>query len=158
VHLRPITRNNLYECLALRVGDRQGGLVAANGKSLAEAYVDSNLVPLGIYPIAARGHEQPNVAMVGFTMYQVEARVGFILRLMIDRDYQRQGYGRATMIEVIRRLLLHPEVEMIATSHRRDNDAMAQLCAQLGFVDWEIDWATDVPDEIYLWLPDRVLR
>jgi diamine N-acetyltransferase len=41
---------------------------------------------------------------------------------MIDRCYQRQGYARAAMVEVIRRLRLIPEVEMIATSHRRAHE------------------------------------
>jgi len=53
--------------------------------------------------------------MVGFTMYELSAGVGFIRRLMIDQRFQRKGYGRAAMLEVIRRLTLHPEVEMIAT-------------------------------------------
>ena len=60
-------------------------------------------------------------------MYEVVAGVGFILRLMIDRDAQGQGYGRSTVIEVMRRLRLSPEVELIATSHRRENVAAARL-------------------------------
>nr|WP_242019937.1 hypothetical protein [Nodosilinea sp. FACHB-131] len=30
---------------------------------------------------------------------------------MIDEKYQGQGYGRATVLEVVRRLKLHPDVE-----------------------------------------------
>jgi diamine N-acetyltransferase len=41
------------------------------------------------------------------------------------------------MVEVIRRLKLHPEVERIATSHDRKNEAAARLYESLGFVDWE---------------------
>ena len=59
--------------------------------------------------------------MVGFIMYELKGGVGFILRLMIDRRHQRQGYGRAAVLEVIRRLKLIPEVQMIATSHQRGN-------------------------------------
>ena len=32
--------------------------------------------------------------MIGFTMYEVVAGVGFIHRLMIDRSHQRQGSGK----------------------------------------------------------------
>ncbi len=58
-------------------------------------------------------------------MYEVATGVGFILRLMIDRNHQRKGYGRAAMLEVIRRLKLYPDVEMIATSHQKANEAAA---------------------------------
>lgn len=154
VHLRPITLDNLGACLALQVSEAETELVASNAKSLAEAYVNLSLVPLAIYDAAARSYEQPTVPMVGFTMYELVAGVGFILRLMIDRAHQGKGYGRATVVEVIRRLRLHPEVEMIATSYRRNNDAAARLYRSLGFVDWDIEWAKGISDEVYLRLPD----
>jgi diamine N-acetyltransferase len=96
------------ECIQLAVDQAQLELVASNTKSLAEARVNPNLFPLAIYDAMVAGYEKPQVPMVGFTMYEVTAGVGFILRLMIDRKYQRQGYGRAATVEVIRRLKLHP--------------------------------------------------
>lgn len=156
VHLRPITKANLQACLALHVAEDQEGFVADNARSLAQAYVDPSLVPLAIYPRAARGWEtELPVPMVGFTMYELATGVGFILRLMIDHTHQGQGYGRATMVEVIRRLRLHPEVEVIATSHRHDNGAAARLYASLGFVPWDIPWARDHQEEAYLIGPDQ---
>lgn len=153
VHLRPITVASYAACLALQVSPAQAGLVASNAQSLAQAAVDAALVPLAIYDAAARGHEQPLVPMVGFTMYDLREGVGFILRLMIDHAYQRRGYGRAAMLEVIRRLRLHPEAEMIATSHHRGNAAAARLYHGLGFIDWEIAWTAEHPDEVFLQLP-----
>lgn len=158
VHLRPITKDNLAACLALHVGDDQKQFVADNAQSLAQAYVGDTLVPLGIYPAAARGWaDDVPVPMVGFTMYELEAGIGFIMRLMIDRDHQGRGYGRMAMIEVIRRLLLHPEVEAIATSYRHDNAAAARLYATLGFVPWDIPWAQNQDVERYLILPRQTL-
>ena len=113
VYLAPITAENCGECINLRVDESQSGFVTTNAKSLAEASTKSSLFPLAIYDRAALGFETPTVPMVGFTMYELAAGVGFILRLMIDRAHQRQGYGRAAVIEVIRRLKLHPEVQMI---------------------------------------------
>ena len=112
------------------------------------------LVPLAVYDAAARGWERPSVPMVGFTMYELAAGVGSIMRLMIDRAHQGRGYGRAAISEVIRRLRLHPEVELIATSHRRDDEAAARLYQSLGFVDWDIAWAQESDDELFLKLPD----
>jgi len=156
VHLRNITLDNFYECVSLEVGESQKGFVASNVKSLAEAKVNSNLFPLAIYDAKVMGYEKPQLPMVGFTMYEVTAGTGFILRLMIDRKYQRQGYGRAAMLEVIRRLKLNPDVEAIATSYQRGNKATAKLYRSLGFIDWDIEWAKEHKSEIFLKLDDGI--
>ena len=148
VHLRKITRDNLQECLDLRVDNSQKHLVANIAESLAEAYVDANLFPLAVYDAAACGYEKTDTSILGFVMYEVLAGVGFIMRLMIDYRYQRQGYGRATMLEVIRRLKLSPDVEIIATSYRRENEAAAKLYQRLGFKPWDISYAISHPTEI----------
>ena len=150
VSLHQISEHNRTECLGLRVADSQSGWVAPNGESLEEAAANVNLVPLAIYDAVAGGCEKPDVPMVGFTMYELSAGIGFIRRLMIDRRFQRKGYGRAAMLEVIRRLRLHPGVEMIATRHRRDNEAAAKLYRSLGFVDWKTRRARGHPSEVYL--------
>jgi len=59
------------------------------------------------------------------------------------------------MIEVLRRLHLHPEVEIIATSHRKENVAAGSLCRELGFRKWEIEWAKEIEDEVYLVLDSK---
>ncbi len=153
VCLVPITAENYGECINLRVDDSQSGFVATNAKSLAEASTKPSLFPLAIYDRAALGFEKPAVPMIGFTMYELEVAVGFILRLMIDEKYQRKGYGRAAMIEVIRRLKLHPEVEIIATSHLKENEAATRLYESLGFVDWGS--AKKSSDERYLILKEN---
>jgi diamine N-acetyltransferase len=154
VHLRSVTLDNFQECIGLEVDEAQRRYVASNVKSLAEAKVNPNLFPLAIYDAAVAGYEEPQLPMVGFTVYEITAGIGFILRLMIDRRYQRQGYGRAAMVEVIRRLRLHPEVELIATSHRRDNVAAANLYCGLGFLAWDIAWATEHETEVFLKLDE----
>ena len=73
---------------------------------------------------------------------------------MIDRTYQRKGYGKAAVIEVIRRLKLHPEVQMVATSYQRKNEASAGLFRSLGFVSWDIAWATENESEVFLRLDE----
>lgn len=75
--------------------------------------------------------------MVGFVMYQLMDGVGFIMRLMIDEAHQGQGYGRAAMREVLRRLKATPEVERIATSVAKGNAYVERFYRGLGFVDSE---------------------
>ena len=148
VSLRPIDSQNIYECIALSVARDQEDFVASNVKSLAEAYVNPTLYPFGIHDALAHYQEKP--IMVGFAMYEIKHSVGFILRLMIDHAHQGKGYGKAAMVEVIRRLKLHPEVEIIGTSHRQENETAAKLYEGLGFKDWDHESAKDDPGERYL--------
>lgn len=150
VSLRPINPDNFNECISLGVNEDQKGMVASNVYSIAEAYVDRKLYPLAIYDIAAQGWEKPKVPMIGFTMYQIDAEVGFINRLMIDSKYQGKGYGEATMVEIIRRLKLYPGVEIITTSYHPKNVAAAKLYRKLGFVEWNIGWTKDISNETYV--------
>jgi diamine N-acetyltransferase len=156
VHLRQITIDNFQECIELEVAESQRDLIAPNVESLAEAKIDPNLFPLAIYDAAVRGYLKPQLPMVGFTMYEVVTGVGFILRLLVDRRHQDKGYGRAAIVEVIRRLRLHPEVELIATSHRRQNKAASNLYRSLGFVEWEIGWAKENELEVFLKLDEEL--
>ena len=155
VHLRRITTAIEPACVGLRVGGDQVGFVATNAESLAQAKANPSLVPLAIYDRVACGYPHPHVPVIGFVMYEVDCGVGFILRLMIDRAHQRKGYGRAALKEVIRRLRLEPEVELIATRHRRDNAVMAALCRSLGFVPWDLEGIALKPGEVYLRLPSE---
>ena len=152
VHLRDVTLDNFYECVSLKVDESQKGLVASNVESLAK--VNPNLFPLAIYDAKVMGYEKPQSPMIGFTMYKITAGVGFILRLMIDHKYQRQGYGRATILEVIRRLKLYPDVEAITTSYQRGNEAVANLYRSLEFIDWDIEWAKEHKTEVFLRLDE----
>jgi diamine N-acetyltransferase len=150
VHLRSITAANLEDCLTLDVAEVQRGWVSPVVRSLAEAYAIPAMVPLAVYDVAARGHEHPPEPPVGFTMYEIADGVGYVVRLLIDQRYQRRGYGRATMIEVIRRMRLHPDVEMIGISHRCTNEPAATLYRDLGFIPWDTHYAQKYPDDQFL--------
>jgi RimJ/RimL family protein N-acetyltransferase len=56
--------------------------------------------------------------------------------------------------EVIRRLRLDPQVQLIGTRHRRDNEAAANLYRNLGFGPWKVPWQNADPDEVYVALHD----
>jgi len=139
--------------VALRVTEQQAGYVAPNVKSLAQAGADDALTAYAVFDGAERGMESPLSPPIGFALVEVVAGVGFIQRLMIDAGAQRQGYGRATLDELVRRLRLQPDVEMVAVSHRKGNKAMARLLAGVGFMPWPTPWPDPDPDEIYLHLP-----
>ena len=150
VHLRKITLDNFQEFVSLELNENQKKFVAPNIRSLAQAYVNPNLFPLAIYDAAILGHEKPQLPMVGFIMYEIIGGVGFILRLMIDSKYQQQGYGKAAMLEVIRRLKLYPEIELIATGHAPYNEIASKLYRNIGFVDWDIEFPENPEPQVYL--------
>lgn len=60
------------------------------------------------------------------------------------------------MLEVIRRLKLCPDVEIIATSFAFENEVAASLYQNLGFTHWDIEWANCHPTEIYIKLESDV--
>lgn len=152
VVLKRVGPENRDECLALNVAECQQSLVAPNSKSLAEAEGNATFHPYAVYD--APGAHHGEAKMVGFTMYEVLNGIGFITRVMIDRRYQRQGFGRAAIVEVVHRLRQDPAVETIATSHLRDNDLAARLFGSLGFEEWRPEWASDMPHERVLKLPE----
>jgi diamine N-acetyltransferase len=156
VNLQRITTDNHQECVNLCVDESQSHLVATNTKSLAEARLDFSLIPLAIYDRTALGFLPPDVPvpMVGFIMYELKGGVGFILRIMIDRKHQGKGYGKAAVVEVIRRLKLHPEVQMIAASYLNNNEVSAGLFGSLGFVSWDIAWAGENESEVFVRLDE----
>ena len=153
ISLKDITTVNFQDCVSLKVADEQAAWVAPNMKSLAQAYVNRKLVPLAIYDGSLMTRDTtPEHKMVGFVMYQVWDEIGFIMRLMVGEAYQAQGYGRAALEEVIRRLRLIPQVRFIATSVIPENKAATALYESLGFVDSA--WPPDDPaGERYLMLP-----
>ncbi len=150
VHLRKVTVDNFQECVSLELNENQKKFVAPNIRSLAQAYVNPNLFPLAVYDASVLGHEKPQSPMVGFIMYEIIGGVGFILRLMIDSKYQQQGYGKAAMLEVIRRLKLYPEVELIATGHDPYNQIASKLYRNIGFVDWDIEFPENPEPQVFL--------
>ena len=151
VTLRRLTGPDYEPVMALRPRPEQDHLVASVQTSLAEVDANDALTAFAVYDESQLGLPEPDRPPVGFAVTEVVASVGFILRLLIDAEHQRHGYGRAAMAELVRRLRLDPDVELVATSHRAENRAMAHMCSQLGFEPWETPFAPP-PGETYLCL------
>jgi diamine N-acetyltransferase len=126
VTLRPLTRDNLWAVVDLKLHPGQEAFVADNIDSIANAYVEPTFVPLAIYA---------GDALVGFAMYGQHPRTGawWVIRLMIDRAHQGQGYGRAAMEEVIAMMAERVGCEEIVTSFNPANAVALGLYTSLGF-------------------------
>ena len=132
VTLRPITPDNWEQCINLKTTDEQARFVAANLYSLAQAKVFPECIPLAIY------HGE---TMIGFLMYASTGNEGqhWIWRLMIDKDQQGKGYGRAAMQEAIRLLKTRPDCKEIWLDFTPGNVVAARLYLSLGFEQMGVD-------------------
>ncbi len=129
VHLREINQDNWKQAIRIDVAPEQKRFVASNLYSIAEAIFNPTFVPLAIY--------NETETMVGFLMHGTNPDNDelWILRLMMDQQYQGRGYGRAAMEEIIRQLKAKPDCQEIFTSYEPDNDVAAKLYRSLGFED-----------------------
>jgi diamine N-acetyltransferase len=136
LEVRPVTKENWKELIALKVRDDQKHFVASNLYSIAEAQFGEhipgeghwNMMPFGIYD-----EDKP----VGFLMisynYDFARFQGFILRLMVDEKCQGKGYGKFGMNWMLERYRSDERVKAVAISYEPDNEAARTLYASLGF-------------------------
>ena len=127
VTLKDIDRENFKQCVRLEVNEDQKGFVASNAFSIAQSKVEPSYDVRAVYD----GEE-----MVGFVMYGWEEEEGChgLARLMIDRNHQGKGYGRAATEEVIRCLRAEPGCKQVVLSVNPANANARALYESLGFV------------------------
>lgn len=99
IELRPLDESNTEDCIMLKVADDQAGFIDTNEKSIAAAREHADVArPFVIY-----ADDEP----VGFTMFAFEPEYEdpddryWLWRFMIDEKRQGQGFGRATLIQII---------------------------------------------------------
>ncbi len=128
VELRELTADNWEACVRLEVAPDQREMLEPNAVSIAESRFHPWMLPLAIYA----GDE-----MVGFVMYSDERDPRlpryWVHRLMIDHRRQGTGFGRAAMLEVIRRLSAKPDCDEIWIGYDARNDLARRFYASLGF-------------------------
>lgn len=122
-----IDRHNYLSVLDLSVAEEQRRFVASNMYSLAQAFVQPECVPLALY-----AENRP----VGFVMYALDEddHEYWIYRLMIDKRYQRRGYGREAMRMLIERIQADENHRVIYISFEPENLPAQTLYESFGFV------------------------
>lgn len=127
VTLKPITKENEQECIALRPKRDQEDLVASNLDSIAHAIKEPTSRPFGIFA---------EDKMVGFLLFDNEIyKDGYywILRFMVDQRFQKKGYGSLAIKEVIKILTSKPDCTQIRVNHVPHNVEANRLYKSLGF-------------------------
>ena len=127
VTLKDINRGNFKQCIELIVDEGQKNFVATNVFSIAQSKVEPAFNVQAVYD----GDE-----MVGFVMYGWDEEEGChsLARLMVDKNQQGKGYGRAATEAVIERLRAEPGCKQIVLSVNPANASAQALYASLGFV------------------------
>lgn len=126
LRLEPVDRFNFNALIDLSVDKEQEAFVVPNAYSLAQAGVQPECVPLGVY----EGNRP-----VGFAMYSLnpDDRAYWIYRLMIDRRYQGKGYGREALRQLIALLRAKPDCESVYISFEPGNERAKGLYESMGF-------------------------
>ena len=110
VKLKPLNKNNWEACANLKVSDEQRDSLPDNMYSIAE---------LNFYPqsraVAITNNEEQIIGFATFGIPDGE-NVSKIFRLMIDESQQGKGYGKAALIQIVKRLL------------KENNDCEIQVC------------------------------
>ena len=127
VSLRSIGRDNWRTCISLKPSDDQARFIAPNVVSLAQAKACPECVPLAIYA---------GERMVGFLMYEpdYDAEGWYSLhRFMMAAEHQRQGYGRAAMRELVKRLREEGTFKQVLLSYIPENRSAEAFWPRMGF-------------------------
>ena len=127
VTLKDIDRENFRAAVRLEVNEDQKNFVAPNVFSIAQSKVEPGFNVQAVYD----GEE-----MVGFVMYGWDEEEGChcLARLMVDKNRQGKGYGRAATEAVIERLRAEPGCRQIVLSVNPANANARALDESLGFV------------------------
>ena len=168
IHLEKITYDNLNSVLKLRVAKEQKNFVASNDISLVEAYL--NLADGDpVFPFAIYNGKTP----VGFVMIDCEddwsgykregwlksddykfyegKRFYYLWRFMIDKRFQKRGYGREAIRLTLDFIRTFPcgEAEYCVLSYEPENEVAKKFYASCGFEELNGPGYYDEGDEIY---------
>ena len=156
IHLEKVTYDNVEDIVKLRVAKEQKDYVASNEWSLIDAYLalaeGKPVFPFGIYN---------GKTLVGFIMISYEnewegykheswlcsdeyrfykgRNYYYIWRFMIDRRYQKRGYGKEAMECALDLIRSFPcgEAEYCVLSYEPENETARKLYGSLGFQEFD---------------------
>ena len=128
ISLRPVTDADLSAVMRLQVSPEQQHFVAPDPVSLAQAALQPLAWPRAIY-----ADETPvGLVMLYDDPYTPEY---YLWRLMVDARYQRMGFPRQAMTQVIDYVLGRPKATELLVSYVPKEGSPQPFYAGLGFVE-----------------------
>ena len=132
-----INEDNYEAVLRLKVTDEQneGKFIAPNVRSIADAYLYREAGD--VFPYAV----QDGNTVVGFVLLDEdeEEKEYMIWRMMVDKNYQGKGYGRAIVEKVMERFEADSRIDVLIADYVKGNDVMGKLLESFGFEYGEFD-------------------
>ena len=123
IHLRTITRANYLDIIKLKVHSDQEHLVASNLYTIAQMQFKHEKTALGIY------FGETPVGLIAYDLDDYD-----IWRLMIDRNFQRRGFGTQAMKLIIEILRNHGKLPKVRTSAIISDNGPKPFYERLGFM------------------------
>jgi diamine N-acetyltransferase len=127
ITIAPLSPKNFEAVVALKVSEEQSSFVAPNVLSIAQSKTWDYLVP---------GVIEKNATPIGFVLYgkDPESRRVYIVRLMIDRAYQRKGHGAVALGLLLVKLRETYACKKVHVSVVSGNLGSERLFHSLGFM------------------------
>lgn len=129
ISIQELTVKNIYKCINLKLAEDQVERIAPNVYSIAESKVNTNFKPYAIH----LDDEVIGFVMTEIDPNEIEERKYWIPRFMIDVSYQRKGYGKEAMQQVIDMLKKNNDCHFIGLSTEPDNYPALRFYESLGF-------------------------
>lgn len=132
-----INEDNYEKVLQLKITEEQdkSKFIAPNVRSIADAYLYREAGD--VFPYAVENGE----AVVGFILLDEDAEKKelMIWRMMVDKDYQGKGYGRAIVEKVMEMFESDDRFDVLIADYVKGNEVMGTLLRSLGFEEQEFD-------------------
>lgn len=141
IRLEKLTWDTVDDVLKLRVAKEQKEYVAPNSDSLIDAYFamteeGKSVYPLGIYC----GKKAVGFLMIGYNCawrdnLDFAKNSYYIWRFMIDKRYQKRGYGREALKRAIEFIRTFPcgKSDYCWLSYEPENEVARKLYLSMGF-------------------------
>ncbi|MDX1772030.1 MAG: GNAT family N-acetyltransferase [Planococcaceae bacterium] len=130
VKIEELNAENWYDCCVLEVEPSQSKYIESNAVSISQSKFEPTLKPYAIY------FEEK---VVGFLMYNSvpeELEGNWIYRIMVDKDYQGKGIGKAATKLMISEMAKQPNIKKLVVGYHPENKGAHNLYASLGFIDY----------------------
>ena len=127
VSLKEVNKSNWKSCTLLEVTDEQKEVFPFPVVNwIAESKFETSFNLVSIY----LGQD-----LIGFSVYGQDPEDGgyWIIAFMIDKHYQRKGYGRKAMTKMIEFVSERHKCRSITIVHRPSNHIAESLYSSLGF-------------------------
>ena len=154
VTLKKITLldNEMQECIALTIAEEREDYVESNAVCLSDDF-EYNRRKIRVWESRAIYADSKMVGLVAYNYYKddpVYKEACYRIRpFAVDRDFVGLGYEKAAvtvLLEEIRKKPCGEAMAVFATYHPDEED-IAELFKNLGFVKTDLDWTAEGNDE-----------